>query len=470
MEMEDRLNNIVHKVLERVVPGPDEKDRILKRVGEARSVLEEKFRALDPDIRVSVEGSVAKDTWLSGDVDADIFVAYPDTYDKSKIGRITISIAKDLFGSKRCLERYAEHPYVTVLLEKNISADIVPCFKARDNRWMSATDRTPYHTAFINARFNEQLRNEARVLKRYMKGIGVYGAEIKVGGFSGYLVELLIYNFGSFKGVLDTFSNFKPPYLIDFSASYSKDEALSIFNSPLIVIDPTDRARNVASAVREDTLWRFVISTKEFLRAPSLRFFYPREVSPASKRELRKMINSFQACTFAVLMKAWDRRPDILWGQLYKLERRLLSKLEFGGFEVVTSKTWSDEDKYAVIIVILTSCDIPPGELREGPETFRSSSQDFIRRYERSARAIYGPFARGERLYVVRRRKYSDIEHFLRAMKSDGEFLRGLPRDARQSFKSAEFLIKTECARLADIRSCGAFLKEFLSGKPPWKR
>ena len=31
-----------------------------------------------------------------------------------------------------------------------------------------------------------------------MQGIGVYGAEIKVGGFSGYLCELLVMKYGGF--------------------------------------------------------------------------------------------------------------------------------------------------------------------------------------------------------------------------------------------------------------------------------
>jgi tRNA nucleotidyltransferase (CCA-adding enzyme) len=469
MAVEERFNKVIHKVLERVVPRLDERVRVLKKVEEARSIVERKFRTFDPNIRVSVEGSVAKDTWLSGDVDADIFVSYPNTYDKSEIGKITISFVKKTFGKNRCIERYAEHPYVTVRLDGTISADVVPCFRVMDNRWMSATDRTPYHTAFIKERFNEELCNEARLLKRYMKGVGVYGAEIKVGGFSGYLAELLVYHFGGFREVLNAFSSFKPPFLIDFSASYTREEALAIFNGPLVVVDPTDRARNVASAVRDDTLWQFVMSSRDFLRAPSLRFFYPREISPPSKRELLKLLRSFQMCPLVVFMKTWERKPDILWGQMYKLERRLISRLEFDGFEVVTSKSWSDEDKYVAIAIILTSCAIPPGELKRGPEIFRSSSNNFLDKYQHSTRRIYGPFTRDGRLYVLRKRKHSDVVHFLRAIKSDEEFLRGLPVSARRCIRDANFLIGFECASLAGISGCAVFLKKLLLGKPPWK-
>ncbi|MBS7613865.1 hypothetical protein KEJ48_06465, partial [Candidatus Bathyarchaeota archaeon] len=33
---------------------------------------------------------------------------------------------------------------------------------------------------------------------KFAKGIGVYGADIKTGGFSGYLCELLIVSYGDF--------------------------------------------------------------------------------------------------------------------------------------------------------------------------------------------------------------------------------------------------------------------------------
>jgi len=39
-------------------------------------------------------------------------------------------------------------------------------------------------------------------LKQFMKGIGVYGSELRRRGFSGYLTELLVINYGSFLGVL----------------------------------------------------------------------------------------------------------------------------------------------------------------------------------------------------------------------------------------------------------------------------
>jgi tRNA nucleotidyltransferase (CCA-adding enzyme) len=47
---------------------------------------------------------------------------------------------------------------------------------------------------------------EVRLLKKFMKGTGVYGAEIKIGGFSGYLCELLILKYRSFAQTIEAFA------------------------------------------------------------------------------------------------------------------------------------------------------------------------------------------------------------------------------------------------------------------------
>ena len=57
---------------------------------------------------------------------------------------------------------------------------------------------------------------EVRLLKRFMKMVGTYGSEFKVGGFSGYLCELMIIRYGSFLKVLKgVFDHWKPGYQID---------------------------------------------------------------------------------------------------------------------------------------------------------------------------------------------------------------------------------------------------------------
>ena len=123
------------------------------------------------------------------------------------------------------------------------------------------------------------------LLKKFLKGVGVYGAEIKVGGFSGYLCELLIIHYGSFLNLLKSVVNWRwrrKRIVIDIEKSYEKKgvDPTQVFDSPLIVIDPIDDRRNVASALREDRLSEFIAAAKAFLRNPSEHFFFPPKQRP----------------------------------------------------------------------------------------------------------------------------------------------------------------------------------------------
>ena len=141
---------------------------------------------------VRVEGSVAKDTWLSENPDIDIFMRLPTSIPRKSLGDVGLKIAKKAAEGYEQVERFAEHPYLEIFVE-GYRVDIVPCYDAKPGEWQSATDRTPYHTDYIKKTLKcKGSRDEVRLLKKFMQGIGVYGAEIKVGGFSGYLCELLI--------------------------------------------------------------------------------------------------------------------------------------------------------------------------------------------------------------------------------------------------------------------------------------
>lgn len=68
--------------------------------------------------------------------------------------------------------------------------------------------------------------------------VGTYGSEFKVGGFSGYLCELLIINYGSFLEVLrNVWTDWKPGYQIDLMEYGTSN----LFDDPLIVVDPRIR-------------------------------------------------------------------------------------------------------------------------------------------------------------------------------------------------------------------------------------
>ena len=67
----------------------------------------------------------------------------------------------------------------------------------------SAVDRTLLHTKYITSHLKEEQKSEVLLLKKFMSEIKTYGSEFKVGGFAGYLCELLILKYGTFEKLLE---------------------------------------------------------------------------------------------------------------------------------------------------------------------------------------------------------------------------------------------------------------------------
>ena len=156
--------------------------------------------------------------------------------------------------------------------------DLVPCYLIENAACIkSAVDRTPFHTQYLSARI-AGLEDEVLLLKQFMKGIGVYGSELKVGGFSGYLAELLILRYGSFTDTLKAASSWRPGEIIDLErhSTVRHDE-------PLIVIDPVDPARNVAAALTLDKMLQFAAASRCFLKNPDICFFFPERQMPLTE-------------------------------------------------------------------------------------------------------------------------------------------------------------------------------------------
>jgi len=130
------------------------------------------------------------------------------------------------------------------------------------------------------------LEDDVLLLKQFLKGIGVYGSELRTRGFSGYLVELLIINYGSFENVLKTACGWKYGTLIDI-----EDHGTIIHKDPLVMIDPTDPVRNVAAALSLDNMCIFIDRACEFLKQPDISYFRMHIPEPFHDTDLEPVIS-----------------------------------------------------------------------------------------------------------------------------------------------------------------------------------
>ena len=110
-----------------------------------------------------------------------------------------------------------------------------------------------------------QMKNDVRLLKEFLKCHNVYGAEIAKQGFSGYVAEVLIWNFGSFESVIKKIAKLKRSQIIG--------DASKKFDTPIVIMDPIDDKRNLAAAISTENIGKFVLVCREFLKKPSASFF-----------------------------------------------------------------------------------------------------------------------------------------------------------------------------------------------------
>lgn len=461
--------------MERITPKEDEKVRVETLADNLVKQVANVAENFGVKAHVRIEGSVAKDTWLSMEPDIDVFIRLPASIPREALGEIALKIARKAVEGAKQIERFAEHPYLEAIID-GIRVNIVPCYAVRLGEWISATDRTPYHTDYVKKCLNQQMRGEIRLLKKFMKGIGVYGAEIKIGGFSGYLCELLVIYFGSFLETLKAFARLRRPMIIDVEDHYKgrRDEIPLLFRDPIIVIDPVDPARNVASAVQPERLYAFVAAARAFLEKPSINFFYPPEIEPLNVQKLREKLEGRGLTLIFLAFKNINAVPDVLWGQLHKSHKALVRLLQLNGFRTLRSACWSDEEKLSIFIFELEHRFLSQAKKHMGPPIEKlEDCRRFIQKYASGHGSIAGPYIEDGRWTVIVKRKYIDAVALLNdKLKADGGRSIGISRDVAEAIsKEFEIYVDDQIAKFyEESEGFAKFLTEFLDGRPTWLR
>jgi len=419
---------------------------------------------------VSLQGSFARDTWVSGEADLDIFARFPPTMDREEwVERVLPNIRKGL-SQYRVIERYAEHPFLEFHVE-DVRVNIVPCYDVKPGEWKSATDRTPYHTEFMQKHLTPELRLEARLLKKFTKGIGTYGAEIKIGGLSGMLVDTLVVYHHSFMDTIRHASSWTKGTLLEIGKPEGivspKDRDPTV---GLVFIDPVDPNRNLAAAVRPDKLWGFVAAGRQFLRNPGLWYFFPPMFKPRTRQQFAKRIDGTSREVFAITFKHPALVPDVLWGQLMKLERSLLDTMAREDFNAYRSAVWSDEKKESAILVEADRTTLSAVRLERGPPVSKGEdSMSFLEKHLSARETVRGPWIEGDRWMVEKKRKISTIGELVKAAVREEAYGLALPKQLGASFrKSVKVLQNREILHMQGRNGFDKSLWEFLEAKPSW--
>jgi tRNA nucleotidyltransferase (CCA-adding enzyme) len=361
---------IIAKAVTQCEPTRREQEKITQAAERCKKLVEEQTAGNDNVVSVLFGGSYAKGTWLRGDADVDVFIKIRPSVDVGRFEELGKGIglaALKRYGPKL---RYSDHPYVEAYVN-GIRVNVVPCYDVEQGKWQSAADRSPFHTDYVIRNFGIEMRAQTRLLKRFLKSAGIYGAEISVGGLSGYVCEVLVMKYKSFEKIMDAAAHFQEHQVISVSGQYDPD-VVKGFSSPLVIIDPIDDRRNLGTAVSPESLGKFILAARSFISRPSLRFFDAGKKAGPARRKLEENI-------LVVEFRHRERSPDIVWGQLKRSLAAICKQLEIADFCVMRSSCLTDEKTSAVMVFLLESLVLSPFAKRRGPEVFRKDdSSSFL--------------------------------------------------------------------------------------------
>lgn len=254
---------ILKQVLEEIKP---EKEKV-REIEEFLKKLNSEIKKNKIKAKAVSGGSYAKNTWLKGDYDADIFVKFDLNYAKEDLSKLLAKVLKKFKPEKI----HGSRDYFWV---KNlIKFEIVPVLDIKKaEQAQNVTDFSPWHVKWVNTK-GKKYKDDIRLAKRFMKVNGVYGAESYIHGFSGHVVDILVIHYKGFLPLLRAAVKWKPKVIIDPTGKIGKKATMILNKSkiqgPLIVIDPVQPERNAAAALNLKNFDYFIKKAKEFLKKPS---------------------------------------------------------------------------------------------------------------------------------------------------------------------------------------------------------
>lgn len=385
-----KVEEVIEEALKLVLPEEEE----IRRGKEAEEELRRRLDSLG--VEYVFVGSYARNTWLKGSLEIDVFLLFPEDMPKEELREKGLEIGKAVLDSYEI--RYAEHPYVHGVV-KGVEVDVVPCYKLKDPRNIkSAVDRTPFHHKWLESRIKGK-ENEVRLLKGFLKANGIYGAEYKVRGFSGYLCELLIVFYGSFLETVKNARRWTRRAVIDVA----KGEVRK--GEEFFVVDPVDEKRNVAANLSIDNLARFVHLSRQFLENPSLEFFKPKPKKGVEPEKLRKIIERRGTAVFAVKFRRPEIVEDNLYPQLERASRKIFEFLERENF-MPLRYTFKAAEKFCYLLFECQVKEISRVFRRMGPQF---EDEKNVKKFL-SKRREFAPFIEGGRWWAFEMRKFTTPE------------------------------------------------------------
>ncbi|MFH0752389.1 MAG: CCA tRNA nucleotidyltransferase [archaeon] len=395
----------MQEALTLVMPTDDEREKIKRIIGEFSKKIKIK------NTKIELGGSVAKDTWLKGEHDIDIYVKFdPKAYGKKNISEI---LKKTLEKNYKIEKVHGSRDYYRIYKSEYI-IEVVPILNiTKVTQAKNITDVSPFHVKFVKK--HKKIVNEIRLAKAFCKSNNLYGAESYIQGFSGYVLEILIIHYGSFNKLLKEVAKWNGTIVLDPKQYYKYKNVMFSMNkskltSPLILVDPVQAERNAAAGVGENKYNKLIKLAKRYLKTPSKELFKRKQLDLKS---LKKK---------AILIEATETKGkrDVAGAKLMKAFDFFIRELNTHDFEITESDWQWEQGKKAIMWFVLKEKKIaktkkhygPPLRLEVSVEKFKKAWKGYKLETEK------------DKCYVMIKRKYTDARTLLKTS-INNKYLKG---------------------------------------------
>lgn len=312
-------------------------------------------------VELFIGGSLAKGTLVKKEVsDIDIFARFaPSKKDLSDLLESILEKASKEMNYKMT-RVHGSRDYFKLQKKKELVFEIVPVLKIKKPKEaQNVTDLSYFHVNYLENKVNKNGISKQIVLaKAFCKAQKVYGAESYIGGFSGYGLECLIVYYKSFENMAKAIVKAKGKLIIDSEKMYKNENDVlleineSKLQSPIVLVDPTWKERNVLAALSEESFKIFQSALKNFLIGPNIKFF--EEKKGIEKETMKNFARKMNAKFIETTLKTDRQAGDIAGTKLKKFYSLLINEIE-DKFTILKKDFEYEGEKTAKVCLVLKS-------------------------------------------------------------------------------------------------------------------
>ncbi|MGC8533592.1 MAG: nucleotidyltransferase domain-containing protein [Candidatus Parvarchaeum sp.] len=381
----DKFKKVFDRAYSVFVPSEKEKAKLDRDAEELMDLLNKNATHNGVNVEFRFGGSYAKGTWIKKESDIDIFAVF-NSEDEMK--------ALSFLVPKNFIPTFGTRKYFRGVFN-GIKIEVVPVLRFSDvNSVKNSIDLSVLHANYINSFLSSSQKKDVIILKAFCKANNCYGSETYMHGFSGYSLEVMIKEFGSFIGLIKAVNSWKMPVSIG--------KAPDKTSFPIFLLDPTNPKRNICASVNEENLSKFVLSIKRFYLSPSFDFFVKKDI----REKVLKEVKSRGTKLFVFTTKIIEPR-DVFLSKYVKNLDKLIKELKSEDIEIYSFDVNYNEKRADLFIQIK---NVPKTKTKAfcGPDVF--SDIEILKNF---IKAHKGVFITGKHVCYDKKYNVKDFNKFI---------------------------------------------------------